>query len=1506
MGALFFNYSVFPDPKVSTKFFEYGWRHPLSEYGFSYERYAALSDASIFNTPVAVTKVATGVRLYDLFVERIDRDTAYYQNPIPTKLSYKSRDFRYHQYSFVTRPLTVIPTEMERINLLYDNQTSYENCRFEIDRINNDNVIKFLRERCTIPDKIVFEHQPFFIPPVIQHKNIVELSMEVIPYESKTMELEQHEVINRPLPYFSIRLNDTRTINRTDRYVMNRGEMITIDHTNHPRSMVLHFRLRAKRTEAGWEIYKDEWSVRIHDDSLQMLEQDFAWVYDYRTVNVIRHFIMDRDRWGMWLHDDDIASPTRKDMNSVGLNILGTPDRKDIISDSTFLGGTPDKRELIFDSTFLGGAPEGRDMNIASSGLHGQFRKDSNILTSGLNAARADYNTNFYSNPLAFKELYKIHLFADIPSGKRGTQGYLGLIFDPNEYLGLPKDKILDYYQNVHTDVVNEKGYVQDYDRFGAVLPRKSHTEDQVSGFMYGRETSVVNQLASGVKSIESSKASVFKDLDGVVKTDRFISSDNGYGVKKRISPSYTLDLTAFAVHEDKYILVLDGFSLASNPENTFTTEGLWTSNLSKHVSSQENSVFGIKETQEAIMDTSPDFCTKPHKSSGILGYDLHGVKSKAEAFVSQGVSGKAKRKKGMKQESVSAKHDRKSLADLEKPLTAYKDGSSFVIYDSISARLKKKPLSSDIDNGLQVTHKAKDFTIFDLFVAITKKRHGIDIWPNQDTVEKSRHSFVLFDNDTIIQKVRHSFVIDDFATNIYKDRKEINLELAIIWACSKVRHSIVLPDWGFGIYKERKDLFFDNSLEPAHKKRHPMEVISSIEGAIKSLYPVAVSHYLKYPNWEKLGGFIVPISKVRHQAMIDYVNEFATKRFRDVMVTEGDFATVIAKPIMLNVDVSLDKIPKNAYLDYLNEMLVKYKLKATIEDGIFGFKAPHNVHIQYVDLWSYLEKKKVQIDYDDVGKWGSKVPGQVMVFSPIFAEKLRLEAYVFGDEWLDKSPNLCYYSYDVWGWKKKNQAFLDPGYMAGQMPKEVQVGDQLFGSKPDRMAMLHFGSFTERGVNRAWYEDGIFSERLIKSSDIFQQLEWGFKDAHKCDLHPNDFGNWAWVYETPDPFQYDKYGIDELLLPERDTQYEKFEDLIFDKEHIRPRHAIKEISDTEWIARLPIRHPVKNHADVGKVYEDSAYKWENYFGIQTSVVHDMFLKYYRIWEKNMFKFSTMTMQQAGNLMLEYLWTWIPLYYPLDQIEQAYRVFRLIRWYTECAIINNSQYIISYQYADMKWPRVDEKTGTVIDEVCRIPSDLQEYDPTNVIDNSNDTMYSLTGQGAYCLKINPIYYGSNDAWVTFRIENKRNTTIKFDLYNEVGSVNIYLNDRLIESLTAHGHHKLAYNIQYTGDVNEFKIEKKAPDTDAKFVIGNICIGMQDFKDLNITFDPTLRAGNKPLNEVAQKLIEFAALHDRKDIAYHEMLTKNLGVSEVYKMLEKYWQLHHENKWKGKRLTIKQV
>lgn len=61
-----------------------------------------------------------------------------------------------------------------------------------------------------------------------------------------------------------------------------------------------------------------------------------------------------------------------------------------------------------------------------------------------------------------------------------------------------------------------------------------------------------------------------------------------------------------------------------------------------------------------------------------------------------------------------------------------------------------------------------------------------------------------------------------------------------------------------------------------------------------------------------------------------------------------------------------------------------------------------------------------------------------------------------------------------------------------------------------------------------------------------------------------------------------------------------------------------------------------------------------------------------------------------------------------------------------------------------------------------------------------------------------------------------------------------------------------------------------------------------------------------MDEISKKMIELANLYENNKEVLEQLQKGNLGVSETYKLLKNYWDIHHNNKEKGKRLTIKQV
>lgn len=841
------------------------------------------------------------------------------------------------------------------------------------------------------------------------------------------------------------------------------------------------------------------------------------------------------------------------------------------------------------------------------------------------------------------------------------------------------------------------------------------------------------------------------------------------------------------------------------------------------------------------------------------------------------------------------------------------------IIKNIIPCNVSSKKISNTFFNHYWNKCNTKDFYHIinhDIFlyknnIDIVIKKDIFNLIKNSKSVSYLKHNTFLDRNNLNIdflnsndynnlQVIKNKYSLEEFKTN-----KEL---------AAKISNSIVIHDKLYEIFKTNKEFKFLDSLLTMYKQSDSFIIYNNMKSLSREKYKVpnnnefqyvkkqvvsfilfndndTFKNILKNNKLSNVNNVIIPLSKkikeVYSEKITSMIVDYTSTRSADKIIQKDVLCSVIPKNISINdaTNMFIDKININSFIDYTNELISKKYFYASIitDKNIFLNKErkhafSHNKdiymskYIKYITLTKYTDlfvNKKAIPAFDNYDEY--------LVYIKYH------NSYLFDNKlFIETVPELCYYSYGYKNCSITNYNFND-------ISNDCSLYDN-----SDNSTNLFSSSFTGiiKNNNNAFYDNYIFTDSIINNCDIIQQIKTIHKINKKCDILPNDFGNWAWVYETQDPFKDNMFTIDELLIPEVDTRYENFEDIVFDKETLSPRNPVKEINETTFIAKFPIKHPIKKFNDIGLDYDKGAIKIDNYFGVEVDIMHTVFLRFYRIWQAKIFEFSTMTMQQSVNQILEYLFSWIIEYFPLEKQEQAFRVFKLIRWYGETAIIRNSQYIISYEY--------DTLYSKLTSGKCLIPNDLKD---DNIPENHNETMFVDAKLGV--IRNNPIFL-NNDCSVSFFIDNKKNTTISFSLVNTVGSVNIYINDDLID-IQSKSSLNLIYEIPYTGDTNIIKIEKTSINNiNNMFYIGNIKVANMSFKDLKIEFDPQLRAGNKPLNEIAMKIIQYANLREDRDKAYEECLKSNLGISEMYKKMLDYWNLHHQKKIKGKRLTIKQI
>lgn len=975
------------------------------------------------------------------------------------------------------------------------------------------------------------------------------------------------------------------------------------------------------------------------------------------------------------------------------------------------------------------------------------------------------------------------------------------------------------------------------------------HEKSTILPDIYAIETSIrtgiINEIYNTKK--ETIQGNKYSNIN-TKPLDKYAEVNNEYIAFRYENKASYFDLDNFTITEMKHGFLCNDYIIDNR---------IWTLNISY------DNYFGKRDNTIGSYTSSDLF--SPGKEKDVMITDtVYGTIDRKNAY------GKSSGKHG----SIG----RKSLQIKKKETSVFKD--KLLFNDKAFGNIHVFKILKDMSISDTTVYSFKDrlgITLDTLFTDIYKVRipmmldnsgiiiHKIskdmDIFNSSNSVYRLQYDLSKLQDDLFIFKVRYDLYIKNTWEYIFRITPNVWSDIT----STQRTNNGTAAGSGVGIHRVIKDAaYFQIGLDVL-KEALKTDYITDYEFALKDWLPLGF-----VPNiTDRYSGMIIPVSKLKVQAFIDDINEMVSKYNQNVFITPNVFASVIPKDVAIpQLDLFCDKDGQNVMIDYYNHWLIKEAVKASVSRGIVLTKGNHYAWLNN-EAWISKSVKNV---YAFTGSFAEKDSYKSALNDELFAYKDWYLSNLHDDFFVDKEDKVCYYYYDVIADKKQTLTNI---LKMLPVPKEDYTGTKLFD----------IAAVTQERIS-SYYDSMLFPTSMLETnlSIIPSNIPHAYKDGYEMSIYLQDFGNWVWSYENPDPFTTTTFGIDELLLPENDTRYEDFEDIIFDKQTLLPRDPVKIIDDTTFIARFPVEHPITKYADVGKIYGDSAEQWDNYFGIQTDVMHEIFLKYYQIWQSKIFEFATMTMHQSTNKMLNLLYTWITLYYPVERMEQALRVFRQIRWYSESAIIKNSQYIIKYEFDSLK---SNLHTGR-----CDIPNDLGPDNPT---------MYIERG----VIRNNPAYIGQ-EASVTFEIDLKKNTTFIFSLSNQVGTVKVYVNDQLAGLYPKSG---IGYtiNLPYTGQTNYVKIVKEANhNLDKNFYIGYIEVPGASFKDLSITFDPVLRAGNKPLDEVAKKLIAYANLHANRNEMYQVAKRNNSGIIDTYQKMNDYWKNHNQNQSKGKRLIIKQT
>lgn len=402
------------------------------------------------------------------------------------------------------------------------------------------------------------------------------------------------------------------------------------------------------------------------------------------------------------------------------------------------------------------------------------------------------------------------------------------------------------------------------------------------------------------------------------------------------------------------------------------------------------------------------------------------------------------------------------------------------------------------------------------------------------------------------------------------------------------------------------------------------------------------------------------------------------------------------------------------------------------------------------------------------------------------------------------------------------------------------------------------------------------FEANIIKDNDMFafkiqnimdydELANRVFADKDFREIYIKSSHKWLEGGEEEPDIKIDKFGIDELILPYNDYDYSILKDSFID-ENGNPKGKYKRISNNEFLTKIPPQNPVPCFSDIGLEYID----------VDVGILVNMTNVLYRLWRANVFKFGAMDIKDSMEYLLLKLKDYMELTFEGDDLKIASRVFRLFRWYAEMAMNKCCTYKITVKYKSLS-SQLDKGD-------CNIPYTLNNM----YIDTSK---YIITNSVM-----------NKECSVTFTIDNPIETKMTLSLYVSNDNALIYLNDKIY--ITANkGYNNFSIQLDKNDKSNEIRIYYNA-NNNGIIKVSNIVISDMIYNDIDVEYYSKVGEGNYFVNLLTKNLALTCMTDMYSNEEVEEIKNKNYSISVTLDKIKDYIDLHHVNKIKGKRFTIK--
>lgn len=376
-----------------------------------------------------------------------------------------------------------------------------------------------------------------------------------------------------------------------------------------------------------------------------------------------------------------------------------------------------------------------------------------------------------------------------------------------------------------------------------------------------------------------------------------------------------------------------------------------------------------------------------------------------------------------------------------------------------------------------------------------------------------------------------------------------------------------------------------------------------------------------------------------------------------------------------------------------------------------------------------------------------------------------------------------------------------------------------------------------------------------------------------------NIFGH---VKDFVPPIKILKKASDELLLPREGFDYSTYKNEIFNTNlTINPKYIKGITEEGNPIINVPIENPIRYYTDIAKEYID----------VDVVIMRKVLELLYKNWRKNIHRHAGLEPTKAINNILEITHKDLLEFYTSvtdkNRIKHAERSLKLFAWYCEMGMLSNSDKEVVYKRSNGVFGFWNELPHYGID-------DKVTYKGISSDEVTDFTNFTYNDENKFILSSLP---GQNASMAISNMPQVIETNLKFKAYIlGKGVLRVSVDSRVY----TYSEKINIIDIPLPSDGNEIKIRffpsNEASSLDiAEFIIKN---------RYNDSYELVYTGKVKNMNYTLQYVLDFMSIAGDSIEEVQPVLKSTAQLAYALDRFKEYMEIHHDNKFKGKRLTVR--